>query len=247
MPTLHKKFFLNEAEIRSNYITPAIKNAGWKAITQFREEYPITQGRIVTSIGGMKRNKPLHADYVLFYRPNIPLAVVEAKDNNHNIADGMQQALKYAKLLDVPFAFSSNGDGFIFHNKLVTKGDVEISLNLNEFPSPEELWKMYKEGRNLTDLQQKIIDSPYYLNNPEKFPRYYQINAINKTVEAIVNGQERVLLVMATGTGKTFTAFQIIWRLWKAGIKKRILFLADRKNLISQTFTNDFAPFRGCW
>lgn len=244
MPTLHKKFFLNEAEIRSNYITPAIKNAGWKAITQFREEYPITQGRIVTSIGGMKRNKPLHADYVLFYRPNIPLAVVEAKDNNHNIADGMQQALKYAKLLDVPFAFSSNGDGFIFHNKLVTKGDVEISLNLNEFPSPEELWKMYKEGRNLTDLQQKIIDSPYYLNNPEKFPRYYQINAINKTVEAIVNGQERVLLVMATGTGKTFTAFQIIWRLWKAGIKKRILFLADRKNLISQTFTNDFAPFK---
>ena len=240
----HEKFLLNEAEIRSNYITPAIKNAGWKAITQFREEYPITQGRIVASSNEVRRNKPLHADYVLFYRPNIPLGVVEAKDNNHNVADGIQQALNYAKLLDVPFAFSSNGDGFVFHNKLVTSGDVEISLNLNEFPSPEELWKIYKEGLNITDVQQKVIDSPYYLDNPEKSPRYYQINAINKTVEAIAKGQERILLVMATGTGKTFTAFQIIWRLWKADIKKRILFLADRKNLISQTFTNDFAPFK---
>lgn len=147
MTILQEEIPLNEYEIRSNYITPAIKNAGWKAIIQFREEYPITQGRIFTSNSEVKRNKPLHADYVLFYRPNIPLAVVEAKDNKHNIADGIQQALKYAKLLDVPFAFSSNGDGFIFHNKLVTGGDVEIPLNLNEFPTPEELWKMYKKER----------------------------------------------------------------------------------------------------
>ena len=143
-----------------------------------------------------------------------------------------------------PFAFSSNGDGFIFHNKFVTAGNVEIFLPLNEFPSPEKLWAMYKAGRNVTDEQQKIIDAPYFLENPDKFPRYYQINAINKTVDAVTKGQRRILLVMATGTGKTFTALQIIWRLWKARIKKRILFLADRKNLISQTFTNDFAPFK---
>lgn len=238
------KKMLNETEIRTIYITPAIKNAGWIPQIQFREEYPITNGRITATSNIVKRNKPLKADYVLFYRPNIPLAVVEAKDNKHNISDGMQQALNYAKMLDVPFAFSSNGDGFIFHNKFVTAGDVEIFLPLNEFPTPEKLWEMYKAGRNITDKQQKIIDAPYFLDNPEKLPRYYQINAINKTVEAIANGRERILLVMATGTGKTFTAFQIIWRLWKARIKKRILFLADRKNLISQTFTNDFAPFK---
>jgi len=235
---------LNETEIRTNYITPAIKNAGWIFNKNFREEYPITNGRIMAASNIVKRNKPLRADYLLFYRPNILLAVVEAKDNKHNISDGMQQALNYATLLDVPFAFSSNGDGFIFHNKFVTKGDVEIFLPLNEFPTPEKLWAMYKVGRNITDKQQKIIDAPYFLENPEKLPRYYQINAINKTVEAIADGRERILLVMATGTGKTFTAFQIIWRLWKARIKKRVLFLADRKNLISQTFTNDFAPFK---
>ena len=234
---------LNESEIRTAFITPALKNSGWRLGKTFREEYPIAQGRIVITDQEIKQNKPLRADYVLFYRPNIPLAVVEAKDNNHNISAGIQQALKYAKLLDVPFAFSSNGDGFIFHNKFVTEGDVEISLKLEEFPSPEKLWKMYKDGRNITENQQKVIDSPYYLDNPDKIPRYYQINAVNKTVEAISNGKTRLLLVMATGTGKTFTAFQIIWRLWKAGIKKRILFLADRKSLVAQTFTNDFSPF----
>ena len=242
LATQNKKL-LNESEIRSEFITPALKSKGWCLGTTYREEYPITQGQIIAG-KNLKRNLPLHADYVLFYRPNIPLAVIEAKDNKHNIADGMQQALKYARMLDVPFAFSSNGDGFIFHNKLKTSGDVESFLKLSEFPSPEKLWAMYKDGRKITDVQQKIIDQPYYLENLDKTPRYYQINAVNKTVEAIADGRTRILLVMATGTGKTFTAFQIIWRLWKAKIKKRILFLSDRNNLIKQTLTNDFSPFK---
>lgn len=237
------KKMLNESEIRSEFITPALRNNGWRLGITYREEYPITQGRIIAG-RTLKRNAPLRADYILFYRPNVPLAVVEAKDNKHNIADGMQQALKYAGMLDVPFAFSSNGDGFIFHNKLEKVGNVETFLNLSDFPSPEKLWEMYKTGKSISEDRQKIIDQPYYLENPEKLPRYYQINAVNKTVEAIADGRERILLVMATGTGKTFTAFQIIWRLWKARIKKRILFLADRKNLITQTFTNDFSPFK---
>lgn len=240
---LKNKKSLNESEIRSVFITPALKNSGWCLGKTYCEEYSITQGQIITG-KHLKHKKPLRADYVLFYRPNIPLAVVEAKDNKHNIADGMQQALKYARMLDVPFAFSSNGDGFIFHNKLEKIGNVETFLNLSEFPSPEKLWEMYKNGRSISKVQQKIIDQPYYLENPEKLPRYYQISAVNKTVEAIAEGKDRILLVMATGTGKTFTAFQIIWRLWKAKIKKRILFLADRKNLITQTFSNDFSPFK---
>lgn len=235
---------LSETDIRTKYITPAIERAGWNILTQVREEYPITKGRIIARGKTCKREAPLKADYVLFYKPNKPIAVIEAKDNSHTISDGMQQALGYAKMLDVPFVFSSNGDGFVFHNKYITEGNVEVPLSLDEFPSPEVLWKMYLEQNNVNPTQEKIIDEPYYSDNPNKQPRYYQINAINKTVEAIANGQDRVLLVMATGTGKTYTAFQIIWRLWKAGIKKRILFLADRTALISQTFTNDFAPFK---
>ena len=186
----------------------------------------------------------MKADYVLFYKPNKPIAIVEAKDNKHTMADGMQQALQYASMMNVPFVFSSNGDGFVFHNKYVTEGDVEVTLSLDEFPSPETLWEMYHEQNHINPSQDKVIDEPYYSDNPDKQPRYYQMNAINQTVEAIANGQDRILLVMATGTGKTYTAFQIIWRLWKSGIKKRILFLADRTALISQTFTNDFAPFK---
>lgn len=160
------------------------------------------------------------------------------------MSDGMQQALNYAQMMNVPFVFSSNGDGFIFHNRYVQEGERETVLPLDGFPSPETLWEMYVEQNCIGPAQSKIIDEPYYVDNPNKQPRYYQINAINRTVEAIAAGQDRVLLVMATGTGKTYTAFQIIWRLWNAGIKKRILFLADRTALISQTFTNDFAPFK---
>ena len=235
---------LSEADIRTKYITPAITKAGWDPLTQMREEYNVTKGRIIARGKTCKREAPLKADYVLFYKPNKPIAIIEAKDNKHTMSDGMQQALQYASMMDIPFVFSSNGDGFVFHNKYITEGNVEINLSLDEFPSPETLWKMYQEKNNISSSQDKVIDEPYYSDNPNKQPRYYQMNAINKTVEAIANGQDRVLLVMATGTGKTYTAFQIIWRLWKSGIKKRILFLADRTALISQTFTNDFAPFK---
>ena len=235
---------LSEMDIRTKFITPAIVSAGWSSFSQMREEYKITNGRIIARGKVCKREAPLKADYVLFYKPNKPIAVIEAKDNNHTMADGMQQALQYADMMDVPFVFSSNGDGFVFHNKFITEGPAEINLSLDEFPSPETLWKMYHEQNHISPMQDMVIDEPYYSDNPDKQPRYYQINAVNKTVEAIASGQNRVLLVMATGTGKTYTAFQIIWRLWKAGIKKRILFLADRTALIAQTFTNDFAPFK---
>ena len=235
---------LSETDIRTKYITPAIVEAGWNPMSQIREEYAVTKGRIVARGKTCKREAPLKADYVLFYKPNKPIAIVEAKDNNHTMTDGMQQALQYASMMNVPFVFSSNGDGFVFHNKYITVGDVEVTLSLDEFPSPETLWKMYHEQNHINPPQDKVIDEPYYSDNPDKQPRYYQMNAINETVEAIADGRDRILLVMATGTGKTYTAFQIIWRLWKSGIKKRILFLADRTALISQTFTNDFAPFK---
>ena len=235
---------LSETDIRTKYITPAIVNAGWNPMSQMREEYAVTKGRIIARGKTCKREIPLKADYVLFYKPNKPIAIVEAKDNKHTMADGMQQALQYASMMNVPFVFSSNGDGFVFHNKYVTEGDVEVTLSLDEFPSPETLWNMYHEQNHINPSQDKVIDEPYYSDNPDKQPRYYQMNAINQTVEAIANGQDRILLVRATGTGKSYTAFQIIWRLWKSGIKKRILFLADRTALISQTFTNDFAPFK---
>ena len=243
MGSFNKKS-LSETDIRTKFITPAIASAGWNLSLQMREEYKITNGRIIARRKVCKREAPLKADYVLFYKTNKPIAVIEAKDNNHTMADGMQQALQYADMMDVPFVFSSNGDGFVFHNKFVTEGPAEINLSLDEFPSPETLWKMYHEQNHISPMQDIVIDEPYYSDNPDKQPRYYQINAVNKTVEAIASGQNRVLLVMATGTGKTYTAFQIIWRLWKAGIKKRILFLADRTALIAQTFTNDFAPFK---
>ena len=235
---------LSEMDIRTKFITPAIVSAGWSSFSQMREEYKVTNGRIIARGKICKREAPLKADYVLFYKPNKPIAIVEAKDNNHTMADGIQQALQYADMMDVPFAFSSNGDGFVFHNKYITEGPAETTLPLDEFPSPETLWKMYHEQSHISPMQDVVIDEPYYSDNPDKQPRYYQMNAVNRTVETIANGQNRVLLVMATGTGKTYTAFQIIWRLWKAGIKKRILFLADRTALISQTFTNDFAPFK---
>lgn len=217
---------LSEMDIRTKYITPAIVSAGWSSFSQMREEYKVTNGRIIARGKTCKREAPLKADYVLFYKPNKPIAIVEAKDNNHTMADGMQQALQYADMMDVPFVFSSNGDGFVFHNKFITEGHPEINLSLDEFPSPETLWNMYHEQSHVSLAQDTVIDEPYYSDNPDKQPRYYQMNAINKTVEAIANGQNRVLLVMATGTGKTYTAFQIIWRLWKAGIKKRILTIA---------------------
>ncbi len=234
---------LSERDICTKFITPALERAGWDLLLQVREEYPITNGRIIVRGKVHTRAKNKRADYILFFKPNIPLAVIEAKDNSHSLGDGMQQGLGYAKMLQVPFVFSSNGDGFLFHNQLATDGKIEKELSLDEFPSPKELWNLWSAHRGLSQPQQELVTQDYFSDGSNRSPRYYQLLAINKTIEAIAQGQNRILLVMATGTGKTFTAFQIIWRLWKAGAKKRILFLADRNILVDQTKTNDFKPF----
>ncbi len=234
---------LTERDICTKYITPALERAGWDSATQVREEFPLTKGRIIVRGKLHTRAQHKRVDYVLFYKPNIPLALIEAKDNNHSLGDGMQQALGYAEMLQVPFVFSSNGDGFLFHNKIATDGIIERALSLDEFPSAGDLWESWSVHRGITGQQEKLITQDYYSDGSDKSPRYYQFLAINKTIEAIALGQKRILLVMATGTGKTFTAFQIIWRLWKSKAKKRILFLADRNILVDQTITNDFKPF----
>ncbi|NTV47304.1 MAG: DEAD/DEAH box helicase family protein [Chlorobiales bacterium] len=208
-----------------------------------REEFPLTKGRIIVRGKLHTRAQQKRADYVLFYKPNIPIAVIEAKDNTYSLGDGMQQGLGYAEMLDVPFVFSSNGDGFLFHNKIATNGAMELELGLHEFPSPDTLWQWWSAHQGLNDRQNNLVTQDYYSDGSNKTPRYYQLLAINKTIEVIAKGQDRILLVMATGTGKTFTAFQIIWRLWKSKAKKRILFLADRNILVDQTMTNDFKPF----
>ena len=242
--TSFDKKSLTEQDIRSKFITPALTDAGWDLKTQMREEVSLTAGRVVVRGKLHTRGKIKRADYILYYKPNIPLAVVEAKDNNHGVGDGMQQALNYAEMLGVPFAFSSNGDGFVFHDKTASaNGKLESNLALKDFPDPETLWAKYKADHAITPEAEAIVTHDFYTDGGGKSPRYYQTQAINRTVEAISKGQDRCLLVMATGTGKTYTAFQIIWRLWKAGAKKRILFLADRNILVDQTKTNDFKPF----
>ena len=239
------KKVLTERDICTKFIAPAIiERAGWNRDTQIREELSLTKGRILVRGKLHTRGKQKRADYVLYHKTNIPLAVVEAKDNTHTTRSGIQQAIEYAELLDVPFAYSSNGDGFIEHDRSVKSGTVERELSLNEFPTPQELWRRYCEYKGIEDPEQRKIYAQDYYPSPEnKAPRYYQLTAINRTIEVITKGQNRVLLVMATGTGKTFTSFQIIWRLWKSGAKKRILFLADRNILVDQTRTNDFKPF----
>jgi len=237
------KCSLTERDICTKWITPALERAGWDTLTQIREEFPLTDGRILVRGKLHTRARNKRADYVLFYKPNIPIAIIEAKDNNHSLGDGMQQGLSYADLLQVPFVFSSNGDGFLFHNKIATDGIIERELGLDEFPSADMLWQWWSAHRGLSEQQESLVTQDYYSDGSNKTPRYYQVLAINKTIEAIAKGQNRILLVMATGTGKTFTAFQIIWRLWKSKAKKRILFLADRNILVDQTMTNDFKPF----
>lgn len=233
---------LNERDICTKFITPAIQGAGWDIQTQMREEVNLTDGRVIVRGQLHSRAQRKRADYILYHKPGIPLAVVEAKDNNHSVGAGMQQALKYAEMVGVPFAFSSNGDGFLFHDATST-GTLETELTLEEFPSPDALWAKYKGDKGIDAKAEEVVTQDYYTDGSGKSPRYYQQKAINRTVEAIAKGQDRVLLVMATGTGKTYTAFQIIWRLWKSKAKKRILFLADRNILVDQTKTNDFKPF----
>jgi type I restriction enzyme, R subunit len=170
------------------------------------------------------RGKAKRADYILYYKPNIPIAIIEAKDNNHCIGAGMQQALQYAHILDIPFVFSSNGDGFLFHDRTGMSGKTETELALSGFPSPEILWQRYCEHKNIKDSGLPVVTQDYHTDISGKTPRYYQWIAINRTLEAIAGGRDRILLVMATGTGKTYTAFQIIWRLWKARVRRIILF-----------------------
>ncbi|RUV65114.1 MULTISPECIES: EcoAI/FtnUII family type I restriction enzme subunit R [unclassified Mesorhizobium] len=234
---------LTERDICTKFILPAVKHAGWDEMLQVREEVYFTKGRIIVRGKLVTRGKAKKADFVLYYKPNIPIALIEAKDNNHSVGDGIQQGLDYAATLDIPFVFSSNGDGFVFHDRSGQSDTKEANLGLDAFPSPADLWVRYRAWKGLNPEAEQIVLQDYFDDGSGKAPRYYQVNAVNAAIEAIAKGRDRVLLVMATGTGKTYTAFQIIWRLWKAGRKKRILFLADRNVLIDQTMVNDFRPF----
>ena len=234
---------LTERDICTKYILPAVIEAGWDSVSQVREEVFFTKGRIIVRGKLVTRGKAKKADLVLYFKPNIPIALIEAKDNNHSVGDGIQQALDYAETLDIPFVFSSNGDGFVFHDRTGTSAAVETNLGLNEFPSPVDLWTRFCSWKGLDKETERVVLQDYYDDGSGEQKRYYQVTAVNRSIEAIAKGQNRILLVMATGSGKTRTAFQIIWRLWKAGVKKRILFLADRNVLIDQTMVNDFRPF----
>jgi type I restriction enzyme R subunit len=239
---------LSEIDICDLFITPALNSSGWDSMSQIRREVTLSPGPVIVhgNLASRNKKKRKFADYVLYWKPKIPIAIVEAKDNKHGVSDGMQQALGYAGILNVPCAFSSNGDAFASHDKTAPPGDpIETELGLDEFPGPQELWERYKLFRGIEDAEEELVTEPYYSDGSDKEPRYYQAEAINRVIEAIANDQKRLLLVMATGTGKTYTTFQIIWRMWKSGQAKRILFLADRNILVDQTLVNDFKPFSG--
>lgn len=235
---------LSEIDICDLFITPAIKDAGWDQFSQIRREVTLTPGPIVVrgEMSARNKKKKKFADYVLHKEPGVPIAVVEAKDNNKTVSHGLQQAIGYSSILEVPSSFSSNGDAFASHNTEAEEHeDIETEFPLNEFPPPEVLWERYKKKHGI--VEDKLVLEPYHDDGSGKEPRYYQLDAINRTIEAVSKGQNKILLVMATGTGKTYTTFQIIWRLWKARKAKRILFLVDRNILADQTLVNDFKPF----
>lgn len=237
---------LSESDIKAKFITPAIVKAGWNEMTQIRREVTLTPGPVIVrgNLSSRNKKKKKFADYVLQKEKGVPIAVVEAKDNNHDVSAGMQQALGYSEILEVPSTFSSNGDAFASHNKVPKAGEeIEIEFPMDVFPSPSELWQRYKQFRGIEEQQEQLIIEPYYDDGSGKEPRYYQAEAINRVIEKVAQGENRLLLVMATGTGKTYTTFQIIWRLWKAKKAKRILFLVDRNILADQTLVNDFKPF----
>lgn len=239
MMNINKKE-LKEQEIRTLFITPALKEKGWEVLKNMREEYYFTDGRVLVAGSQHSVAEGKKADYLLYHNGK-PIAVVEAKDNNHAVGGGMQQAIDYALILDLKFAYSSNGDAFLEHDFITGK---ETELKLDEFPTEENLYQRYLDSKNYTPEELKIVETPYYFDAYSHEPRYYQRIAVDRTVEAIARGQQRVLVVMATGTGKTFTAFQIIHRLHKSGAKKKILYLADRNILIDQTMVQDFKPFK---
>ena len=232
---------LTEEDIKLKYITPALQEADWDIKNQIRCEYYYTAGKINVRENVAQRGKGKKVDYLLSYKANIPIAIVEAKDNKVPISHGIQQGMDYACDLDIPFAYSTNGDGFYEHDMITGE---ERELRLEEFPTPQILWERYLKEKQITPEQEQLITEPYYFMDINKTPRYYQRIAINKTIEAIAKGQKRILLVMATGTGKTFTAFQIIHRLHKSGKMRKVLYLADRNVLIDQTMQNDFKPFQ---
>ena len=240
---------LSEEDIKNRFITPALERSGWSKEQMrmefpMRENIPFTDGKVIIKGKTAKRGTRKSADYLLYHHNNFPIAIVEAKDMNHDVAHGIQQAIDYARILDVPFAYSSNGTGFVEHNM---RTGEERELSIDAFPTAEQLWAIYKNDNAITETVEKVIKEPYFYREGIHKPRYYQRIAINRTVEAVAKGQKRILLVMATGTGKTCTAFQIIHRLYSArestGIKK-ILYLADRNILIDQTIQQDFAPFK---
>ena len=244
MEDLMQMHEMTEADIRSQFIDPALRRAGWDDHAQVRREHDFTDGRVIVNGHQTARGKRKRADYILYYKRNLPLAIVEAKDATHCVGAGMQQALEYAEILDLPFAYSTNGRGFLEHD---LKTGAEREIPMDQLPSPDELWRRFTSAEGLTPEQEKIVTEPYYFKQGEKSPRYYQRIAINRTVSAIAQGQKRILLEMATGTGKTYTAFQIIHRLWKSrqreGKKMKVLFLADRNILVDQTRYQDFSPF----
>lgn len=236
---------LSERDICSKFISPALERAGWNMLTQIREEVSFTDGRIYVKGNLTTRGKRKRADYILYHKPNIPIAIIEAKDNKHSVNDGIQQGLDYARILDIPTVYSSNGDAFYEHDRTCSDGNIEREIALDNFPSPQDLWQRYKKYKGIqTEEQERISAEDYFFDGSGRTPRYYQQIAVNRTVEAIAKGQSRILLTMATGTGKTYTAFQIIHRLWKSRTKKRILFLADRNALIDQTKRGDFRHFK---
>ncbi len=236
---------LSENSIYTHFVIPALIKAGWDLQKQIREQVYFTDGRI--QVKGKKNIRGVRkfADVILYYKPNIPVAIIEVKKNTLALGTGMQQVLNYGAILDIPVVFSTNGDGFIEHDRSGYSAIIERELNLENFPSPEELWEKYRHYKNIkTPEAAKIAEFSYFFDPSGRKPRYYQEIAINRSVEAIANGQNRVLLVMATGTGKTYTAFQIIYRLWKSGTKKRVLFLADRNALLDQAKKGDFKHFK---
>jgi len=259
---------LSETDIRAKFVTPAIKNAGWDEMTQIRREVALTPGPVIVrgNMSSRNKKKKKFADYVLQMKKGVPVAIVEAKANTKTVSDGLQQAIGYTDILKLPSAYSSNGDAFASHNKVaLEREDIETEISLDAFPPPAELWQRYRTFSGKEDTEylalpgtkaiaqgtqqlgdaeaEQLILEPYFDDGSGKEPRYYQIRAINRVIERVSRGQRRLLLVMATGTGKTYTTFQIIWRLWNAKQAKRILFLVDRNILADQTLTNDFAPF----
>lgn len=239
---MNSKKSFTERDICTKFIVPSLQKAGWNIQRQVREEWFFTDGRIIVRGQKYARGKRKRADFVLFYRSRM-LAIIEAKDNNHSVGAGMQQAKEYAEILDVPFVYSSNGDAFLEFDKTKREGIVEQEISLDDFPSPEMLWNRYCQHKDITPEQDVILQEENHKDDTGREPRYYQQIAIDRTIEAVAKGENRILLVMATGTGKTYTAFQILWRLWKAKKVQRVLFLADRNVLVNQAKSDDFRPF----